>query len=226
MIGSADGRAVHADPLATGRFCGGTPGVARDRARRAGGYLYGESTMNTLTYARLLCCGVIAAIAASSLWAQSPAPRLAQELAATWERTAANLIDVADAMPEERYDFKPAPEVRTFREQLVHVAGTVQRFIDTANSTKGESEPPQKTMTKADVVRLLTQTFQAGQAMIGSLTDAQMVEPVKFPFGDRMVSRYGFWMGPLQDAADHYGQLVIYLRLNGIVPPATARRSQ
>jgi uncharacterized damage-inducible protein DinB len=145
---------------------------------------------------------------------------------ATWERTAANLIDVADAMPEERYDFKPTPEVRTFREQLVHVAGTVQRFIDTANSTKGESEPSQKTMTKADVVRLLTQTFQAGQAMIGSLTDAQMVEPVKFPFGDRMVSRYGFWMGPLQDAADHYGQLVIYLRLNGIVPPATARRSR
>jgi uncharacterized damage-inducible protein DinB len=182
--------------------------------------------MNKLTYARLLCCGVIAAIAASSLSAQSPAPRLAQELVATWERVASNLIDVADVMPEERYDFKPTPEVRTFREQLVHVAGTVQRFIDTANGTKSESEPPQETMTKADVVRLLTQRFQAGQAMIGSLTDAQMVEPVKFPFGDRMLSRYGFWMGPLQDATDHYGQLVIYLRLNGIVPPATARRSR
>jgi hypothetical protein len=88
--------------------------------------------MNKLTYARLLCCGVIAAIVASSLSAQSPAPRLAQEPVATWERVASNLIDVADVMREERYDFKPTPEVRTFREQLVHVAGTVQRFIDTA----------------------------------------------------------------------------------------------
>jgi uncharacterized damage-inducible protein DinB len=182
--------------------------------------------MNKRTYARLLCCSVIAAVAASSLLAQSPAPRLAQELVATWERAAANMVDVADAMPEERYDFKPTPEVRTFREQLVHVAGTVHRFIDEANGTKGTSDPPHTPMTKADVIRLLTQTFQAGQTMIGSLTDAQIVEPVKFPFGERMVSRYGFWMGPLQDAADHYGQLVIYLRLNGIVPPVTARRAR
>jgi hypothetical protein len=182
--------------------------------------------MNKLAYAYLWCCGVIAAIAASPLSAQSPASGLAQELVATWERTAANMIDVAEVMPEERYDFKPTPEVRTFREQLVHVAGTVQRFIDSADGTKSESEPAQKTMTKAEVVQLLTEKFQAGKARIGALTDAQMVEPVKFPFGDRMLSRYGFWMGPIQDATDHYGQLVIYLRLNGIVPPATARRSR
>lgn len=182
--------------------------------------------MKQVTYACLLYCGVMIAVAASSLLAQSPAPGLAQELVATWARAAANMIDVADAMPEERYDFKPTPEVRTFQEQLVHVADTVQGFIDTANGTKGASDSPHTLMTKADIIRLLTQTFQAGQAMIGSLTDAQMVEPVKFPFGDRMVSRYGFWMGALQDAADHYGQLVIYLRLNGIIPPATARRSR
>jgi hypothetical protein len=72
----------------------------------------------------------------------------------------------------------------------------------------------------------LTEAFQTGQTMIGSLSDAQMVESVKYPFGDRMVSRYGFWMGALLDASGHYGQLVIYLRLNGIVPPATARRSR
>jgi len=182
--------------------------------------------MNKLMYVCLLYCSVIAAMAASSLWAQSPAPRLAQELVATWERATSNLIDVAEVMPEEKYDFKPTPEVRTFREQLVHVAGTVQLFIDTANGTKSEQQSEQATMAKADVIRLLTQKFEAGKAMIGPLTDAQMVEPVKFPFGDRMLSRYGFWMGPLQDGADHYGQLVIYLRLNGIVPPATARRSR
>ena len=182
--------------------------------------------MNKLTYTFLLCCGAFAAMVASPLWAQSPASRLAQELVATWERTAASMIDVAEVMPEEKYGFKPTPEVRTFREQLVHVAGTVQRFIDTANGTKSESEPAQETMTKAAIVQLLTQRYQAGKGLIGALSDAQMVEAVKFPFGDRMVSRYGFWMGPIQDGADHYGQLVIYLRLNGIVPPATARRAR
>ena len=190
------------------------------------GYLYGESTMNKLTYVCLWCWGVIAAMAAPSLWAQSPASHLAQELVATWEGTAAKMIDVAEAMPEEKYDFKPTPEVRTFREQLVHVAGTVQRFIDTANGTKSEPGPEQENMTKAAIAQLLTQRYQAGKALIGALSDAQMVESVKFPFGDRMVSRYGFWMGPLQDGADHYGQLVIYLRLNGIVPPSTARRAR
>ena len=95
------------------------------------------------------------------------------------------MIDVAEVMPEEKYDFKPTPEVRTFREQLVHVAGTVQRFIDTANGTKSESEPAQELMTKAAIVQLLTQRYQAGKGLIGALSDAQMVEAVKFPFGDR-----------------------------------------
>jgi hypothetical protein len=182
--------------------------------------------MKHISYACLWQCGLMLIFAASPLAAQSLSPGLAQELMATWARAAANMIDVAAVMPEEQYDFKPTPEVRTFREQLVHVAGTVQRFIDTANGTKRDSDPPHTPMKKADVVQLLTEVFQAGQALIGSLTDAQMVEPVKFPFGDRVVSRYGFWMGPLLDGSDHYGQLVIYLRLNGIVPPTTARRSR
>lgn len=47
---------------------------------------------------------------------------------------------------------------------------------------------------------------------------------VKFPFGDRVVSRFTFWQGPLYQMRNHHGQLVVYLRLNGIVPPTTARR--
>ncbi len=182
--------------------------------------------MKNVTCARMFFCGIIAAVAASSLFAQSPSPGMAKELVAAWERAAADIIDVAEAMPEERYDFKPTPEMRTFGDQLVHVAGIVQRFIDTAKGTKSESDHPHTTMTKSEVVGLLKQTFQAGQGMIVPLTDAQLVEPVKFPFGDRMVTRHGFWMGPIYQVANHYGQLVVYLRLNGIVPPATARRSR
>jgi uncharacterized damage-inducible protein DinB len=182
--------------------------------------------MKNVTCARWLFCGVMAVVAASAVSAQSPSPGLAKELVATWERAATDLIDVAEAMPAERYEFKPTPEVQTFGDQLVHVAGIVQRFIDTAKGTKSESGQPHKTMTKVEVVDLLKQTFQAGKENFVPLTDAQLLEPVKFPFGDRMVSRYGFWMGPLYQIANHHGQLVIYLRLNDIVPPATARRAR
>jgi uncharacterized damage-inducible protein DinB len=171
-------------------------------------------------------CGVMAAVAVSTVFAQSPSPGLAKELSATWDRAAGDIIDVAEAMPEERYDFKPTPEVSTFRDQLVHVAGVVQRFIDTAKGAKSEAGQPHETMPKAEVVSLLKQTFQNGREIFASLTDAQMLESVKFPFGDRMVTRYGFWMGTIYPVADHYGQLVVYLRLNDIVPPATARRAR
>ena len=180
--------------------------------------------MKKVTCARLLCCSAIVIAAASSLFAQTTAPSLAKELAVIWDQAAKDIIDVAEAMPEEKYGYKPTPEIYTFREQLVHLAGITQRFIDTAKGTKSEAGHPNPAMKKAEVITLLKQTLQTGQDMLGSLTDVQLLEQVKFPFGDRMVTRFTFWQGQLYHVRNHYGQLVVYLRLNGIVPPTTARR--
>ena len=180
--------------------------------------------MKNSSCARWLFCGVMVAVAASTVCAQSPSPSLVKDLVASWQRAATDIIDIAEAMPEEQYDFKPVPEMSTFRDQLVHVAGIAQRFIDSAKGAKSESGQPHKTMAKAEVIGLLKQTFQTGQEMIGSLTDAQLVEPLKYPIGDRMVTRLGFWLGPLYQVRNHHGQLVVYLRMSGIVPPTTARR--
>ena len=179
--------------------------------------------MKNVVYACLLFFGAMAtgAVGASWVFAQGPSPTLVKELVAGWQRAATDIIDVAEAMPEEKYAYKPTPEVSTFREQLVHLAGATQRFIDTAKGTKSESGHP---MTKAEVIALLKQTLQTGQEMVGALTDAQLLEQVKFPFGNRMVTRFTFWQGPLYQVRNHHGQLVVYLRLNGIVPPTTARR--
>jgi uncharacterized damage-inducible protein DinB len=184
----------------------------------------GEANMKTITYAGLVLCGVVAAlvVAAPSIFAQSTPPSVVKELVATWQRAATDIIDVAEAMPEEKYAYKPTAEIATFRDQLVHVTGIAQRFIDSAKGTKSESG--HKAMTKAEVIALLKQTLQTGQEMLGSLTDAQLLEQVKFPIGDRMVTRFTFWQGPLYQVRNHHGQLVVYLRLNGIVPPTTARR--
>lgn len=178
--------------------------------------------MKMLTFACVVFLALVAAVTPSSLSAQSTPPSLVKDLVATWQRAATEIIDIAAAMPEEKYAYKPTPEIATFGDQLVHVAGITQRFIDTAKGTK--SEAAHKSMTKAEVIALLKQTFQTGQEMVGSLNDAQLLEPVKFPFGDRMVSRFVFWQGPLYQIRNHHGQLVVYLRLNGIVPPTTARR--
>jgi uncharacterized damage-inducible protein DinB len=172
----------------------------------------------------LFFCLAMVAVAASSLIAQTTSPSLAKELVATWDRATKDIIDVAEAMPEERYEFKPTPEMSTFGDQLAHVIMLVQRSIDAAKGVKSEAAQPHKTMQKAELVSHLTQTLQTGRELIASLTDAQVVEPVKPVRGDQMVTRYGFWMGPLYQVRNHHGQLVVYLRLNGIVPPTTARR--
>ena len=182
--------------------------------------------MKYLTYACLVFCGVVTAVAPSSVLAQSASPSLVKEIVATWQRAVTEILDVAEAMPEDKYGYKPTPEIATFRDQLVHVAGIAQRFIDTAKGTKSEPAHPHATMTKAEVIALMKQTFQTGEGMLASLSDAQLLEPVKFPFGDRTVSRFTFWQGPLYQIRNHHGQLVVYLRMNGIVPPTTARRGR
>ena len=179
--------------------------------------------MKTLTSAGVLLLTAVAVLAPSLASAQTPAPSLAKEIAATFQRSANEILDVAEAMPAEKYSYKPAPEISSFGDQLVHVAGIVQRFVDSAKGTKTEAHE-HGAMAKAEVIGLLKQTFKSAEEQVASLTDAQLLEPVKFPFGDRTVTRATFWMGPQFQLRNHYGQLVVYLRMNGIVPPASVRR--
>ena len=179
--------------------------------------------MKTLTYACVVLLAGVAVGLPSLLSAQAPAPSLAKELAASFQRAANDILDVAEVMPAEKYGYRPTPEVATFGDQLVHVAGIAQRFIDSAKGTKTEAAH-HGAMGKPETLDLLKKTFQSAQDAISPLTDAQLLEPVKFPFGDRTVTRATFWQGPLFQIRNHYGQLVVYLRMNGIVPPTTARR--
>ena len=179
--------------------------------------------MRALPHACVAVLAVIAVAMPSLLWAQAPAPSITKELAAGFQRASTDILDIAEAMPDEKYGFKPTPEMSSFADQLVHVAGIVQRYVDTSKGTK-TAAGHHGAMAKPEVIALLKKTFQSGQESIAQLTDAQLLEPVKFPFGDRTVTRFTFWQGPLYQIRNHHGQLVVYLRLNGIVPPTTARR--
>jgi uncharacterized damage-inducible protein DinB len=166
---------------------------------------------------------LLALVGSSVVLAQTPTPSLSKELAATYQRAAKEMLDMAEAMPAEKYSFKPTPEMSTFGDQLVHLTAIMQRFVDSAKGTKTE-ERHQGTMTKPESIALLKKSFESVEDMITPLSDAQLLEPVKFPFGDRTVTRATFWQGPLYQIRNHYGQLVVYLRMNGIVPPASVRR--
>jgi len=166
---------------------------------------------------------LLALVGPSVVSAQTPAPSLSKELVATYQRAAKEMLDMAEAMPAEKYSYKPAPEISTFGDQLVHLSAIMQLFVNSAKGTKTE-EHQHGTMTKPETIALLKKSFQSVEDMITPLSDAQLLEPVKFPIGDRTVTRATFWQAPMYQIRNHYGQLVVYLRMNGIVPPASVRR--
>ncbi len=160
--------------------------------------------------------------------APKPAGGPAQETLTAWNSIGRKLIAMAEDFPEDKYDFKPKPEVRTFAEQLLHVAGTNYVLLSAVKGSQigpGTEDPPRPNYkTKADVVALLKKSVEDGMALINEKGDAGMGKPVKFPYGNRMVSASLCIMDAAEHSGEHYGQLVVYYRLNGIVPPASRQR--
>jgi len=162
-----------------------------------------------------------AALAAEPL----PAPGPAEEVLGLWNRISEMLVDMAENFPEERYDYKPSPEVRSFREQLMHVAGANYFFIRLAGGEKTRPEHEGRE-TKADAVAVLKESYADGVALIQQLGDPGMRRTVKHPFEDRMVSLQTIWAVAASHGGEHFGQLVVYYRLNGLVPPTTQQQQQ
>ncbi len=153
------------------------------------------------------------------------APSPAEATLRGWNEAGAALIEMAEDFPEEKYDYKPTPEVRTFAEQLLHVAGAAHLFISVC---KGEPLPDEnlsreKYKTKAEVVAALKKAIAEGAAFIREQGDAGMNKPAKLPWEQDSTSILGVWNLAARHAGEHYGQLVVYYRLNGIVPPASRR---
>src|ERR1700674_2551563 len=139
-------------------------------------------------------------------------------------------VPAADAMPEDKSSFAPTSGefkgVRTFEQQVKHVAA-VNYMI--AASILGEKPPvelggengPDSITSKADIIKFLKDSFAYLHKATNSLTDKNLTENVKSPFGEGMASRLGLATISIAHPFDHYGQMVEYLRMNGIIPPAS-----
>src|SRR3954470_20161285 len=144
------------------------------------------------------------------------------------------IVEAAEAMPEEKFDFSPEKlnvagsdykGVRTFGQQLKHVAAsnyliwspiTGEKAPDTANEGKG----PDSMKSKAEIIKFLKDSFAFGHKAVATLTAANLVEPVTSGSGKTTTRLFLATFAPAH-AFDHYGQVVEYLRMNGIVPPAS-----
>lgn len=160
--------------------------------------------------------------------AQQPAasPGAAKELLAAWNREGGKLVTMAEDFPEDKYDFKPTPEVRTFGEHLLHVAEFIRRVNAAARGEAPAKEEltREKYKTRAEVAAVVKQAFADGAAIIEKTGAEGLMKEVKHPFANRMVTLQSLWTGALVATGEHYGSLVVYYRLNGIVPPASRRQ--
>jgi hypothetical protein len=151
------------------------------------------------------------ALAALPVVAQNSLPPTAKSLRGHFTSLNKRLLDMAEDFPEDKYDFRLKPEMRTFGAVVVHVASG---NIYAAKAGRGENVnwdelDPKDYKTKAAVVALLKKSIADADGTLKALPDgsfAKTIEP---------------WIGVVEHSAEHYGLLVAYYRANGLVPPAS-----
>ena len=142
-------------------------------------------------------------------------------------------VSAADAMPEDKYSFAPTngefKGVRTFAQQVKHVAA-VNYLVGAAIleekppvDTGGENGPDSMT-SKADIMKFLKDSFAYLHKALASVNEKNQTAQFKNPFGEGKTTKLGFATVALWHPFDHYGQMVEYLRMNGIIPPASRRQ--
>jgi len=139
-----------------------------------------------------------------------------------WNDIGRKLIAMAEDFPEDKYDFKAAPTVQTFAQRLIHVAHANYFLI---NPLRGEKMPVmqdprrEEYKTKADVVAYVKKSFADGAAAIQAKGDGGMNDLVVDPFANQQTRVSDFAYGFVEHAGEIYGQLAVFYRVAGMVPP-------
>jgi hypothetical protein len=172
------------------------------------------------------CIVLLAAMA----WGQGSKKTVSQVLDSAVKGPEGEFASAADAMPEDKYSFAPTngefKGVRTFAQQVKHVAA-VNYLVGAA--ILGEKPPvelgsengPDSLKSKAEIMAFLKDSFAYAHKAAASVDEKNMTDPIKSPFGEGQTTRLSMAMLIPAHAFDHYGQMVEYLRMNGIVPPAS-----
>jgi uncharacterized damage-inducible protein DinB len=172
---------------------------------------------------------IAATVSTAPVSAQDRDATMAASVGRWWGMIQRQFVSLAEAMPEDKYSFKPSngqfKDVRTFAEQVKHVAcANFAFFNEIEHKTPPpdcESGGPEPARTKSELLKYLRESFAYGDRVIGGLTPANALDPINGRYGGPS-TRLGISTLAIWHNSDHYGQLVVYLRMNGIVPPASA----
>jgi len=185
---------------------------------------------------RIASLVIVGGLMATAAWAEPAQGRgrgpaapacttVACDVQADWERTKTTVLGLVGAMPDDKFGFKPTPAQGTFAERAMHVAQIDLALFGTlGGKTPAPAIANPKATTKADVLATLQASFDYGAATLKEFTDQQLSERVaSLPFLGPTASRLKIIYFSMQHTQDIYGQLVVYLRLNGVTPPASNR---
>ena len=154
--------------------------------------------------------------------APKPAVSPSQAVLDSWNDVGRKLTAMAEDFPEDKYDFKTTPAQRSFAEQLLHAAGANYFFTNLALGQKPPAEEDPKRdqyKTKADVVAFVKKSFADGAAAIKAKGDKGMADLVTDPDSNQQVRVSDMAYGFIEHSGEHYGQLAVYYRVAGLVPP-------
>ena len=167
-------------------------------------------------YVILFCCTVLMGQSANSLVTEAKFP---------WTIVSTNLLKMAEKMPDENYSFKPMPEMESFAQRVLHIAGA---NLNVCQGVLGVQAPrPAQSTAKADLVALLKQSSAACDRAFDSLNDSSALEKISSRLGgpfppEPMRTKLMTLTNMVRHSNEMYGYMSVYLRLKGIVPPSSA----
>jgi len=197
-----------------------------------------------MKYLRIFCLSALVCSAAGA-FAQAATPNAQPKK--TTPPTIASAIDqqvsilerefvgAAEAMPDDKFNFTPVTlnipgseykTVKTFAEEVRHVAATNYLLWGAITGDKSpipstEDNGPSSLKTKAEIIKYLKDSFALGHKAAQSITAENAAALVPSPFGQGQTTKLFCATFSVAHAFDHYGQMVEYLRMNGIIPPAS-----
>ena len=170
--------------------------------------------------------GMVAVLVLSAAPAFAQGESISSAVKKAWAGAKQNIAESAAQMPESDYSFKPVDSVRTFGEILSHVAGANYVFCA---ATTGEKAPyaedafEKTAKTKADITKALTESLAYCDAKYNALTDASGAKMIDMPYNMGKTAAVYSLMLNTSHNAEHYGNLVTYFRIKGMVPPSSKR---
>jgi uncharacterized damage-inducible protein DinB len=174
-----------------------------------------------VTSALLLAIGS-AFVFAPELSTRAAAPSPSQAVLAQWNEIGRKLMAMAEDFSEDKYDFKPVAAQRSFGEQLLHAASSMYYFTDVAQNQKPrypEDPKGENLKSKAQIAAFVKKCVEDGAAVIKSKGDKGMSDLVTDPESKQQTSVADLAYGLIEHSGEHYGQLVVYYRVAGLVPP-------